>query len=288
MQLSAFHQDRANRLPEQTQRRVYGGAARAPRRRGGGGGGGIVKNFHWEGEPQRELDTATTTSFRILQLIIRSTAFTTSGVPPSSRTAYSYKYTAPTPTQHGDRTNRMRPGKSMMSLSFPILPEQPGLTVVFRLPLHLWLGMCIRDLGWGPRTRHLVLFQFKFVSLFLWGRNYAASRRIAGVYIYTHTGYLNGSKGKHIRPYSNFTAIYNQVEAQYKQQIGQDRHSKTISQSNNLRVFFLPLMQYGCATQRGTLYITTYVSLGGFLYLNHSIYLYGPRWGPHQTLSKNK
>ena len=72
MQLSAFHQDRANRLPEQTQRRVYGGAARAPRR--GGGGGGIVKNFHWEGEPQRELDTAatttTTTSIRILQLII--------------------------------------------------------------------------------------------------------------------------------------------------------------------------------------------------------------------------
>ena len=89
MQLLAFHQDRANRLPEQTQRRVYGGAARAPRR--GGGGGGIVKIFHWEGEPQRELDTATTTatttSLRILQLIIRSTAFTTSVIPPSSRTA---------------------------------------------------------------------------------------------------------------------------------------------------------------------------------------------------------
>ena len=58
MQLSAFHQDRANRLPEQTQRRVYGSTARAQRR-----GGGIVKIFHWEGEPQRELDTATTTSF---------------------------------------------------------------------------------------------------------------------------------------------------------------------------------------------------------------------------------
>ena len=86
MQLSAFHQDRADRLPEQTQRRVYGGAARAPRH-----GGGIVKIFHWEGEPQRELDTATTTatttSSRILQLIIRSTALTTSVAPPSSRTA---------------------------------------------------------------------------------------------------------------------------------------------------------------------------------------------------------
>ena len=62
--LSAFRQDRANRLPEQTQRRVYGGAARARRH------GGIVKIFHWEGEPQRELDTATTTSLRTLQLII--------------------------------------------------------------------------------------------------------------------------------------------------------------------------------------------------------------------------
>ena len=85
-QLSAFHQDRANRLPEQTQRRVYGGAARAPRH------GGIVKIFHWEGEPQRELDTATTTtttSLRTLQLIIRNTA-STSSAPPLSRTAYDY------------------------------------------------------------------------------------------------------------------------------------------------------------------------------------------------------
>ena len=64
-QLLAFHQDRANRLPEQTQRHVYGGAARARRH-----GGGIVKNFHWEGEPQRELDTATTMSLRTLHLII--------------------------------------------------------------------------------------------------------------------------------------------------------------------------------------------------------------------------
>ena len=88
MQLSAFHQDCADRLPEQTQRHVYGDAARAPRR---GGGGSIVKIFHWEGEPQRELNTATTTatttSSHILQLIIQSTALTTSVVPPSSRTA---------------------------------------------------------------------------------------------------------------------------------------------------------------------------------------------------------
>ena len=60
---------------------MYGGAARAWRH-----GGGIVKNFHWEGEPQRELDTATTTSLRTFQLIIRTTA-STSVAPPSSRTA---------------------------------------------------------------------------------------------------------------------------------------------------------------------------------------------------------
>ena len=114
-------------------------------------------------------------------------------------------------TQHGNRTNRIRPRKPVMSLSFPTLPKQPGLTTVFRLPLHLWLGMCIGDLSQGPRTRHLVLFQFKFVPLFLQGGNYAASRRTAGVY--THTGHLNGSKGRHIRPYGNLTVIYNQVEA---------------------------------------------------------------------------
>ena len=73
----AFRQDRANRLPEQTQRRVYGGAARARRH-----GGGIIKNFHWEGEPQREFDTATTTSLHTLQLIIQITASTYSGATP--------------------------------------------------------------------------------------------------------------------------------------------------------------------------------------------------------------
>ncbi len=42
----------------------------------------VVKIFHWEGEPQRELDTATTTSLRTLQLIIRITASTYSGATP--------------------------------------------------------------------------------------------------------------------------------------------------------------------------------------------------------------
>ena len=60
---------------------MYSGAARAPRH-----GGGIVKIFHWEGEPQREFDTATTTPLRTFQLIIRTTA-STSVAPPSSRTA---------------------------------------------------------------------------------------------------------------------------------------------------------------------------------------------------------
>ena len=65
----------------------------------------VVKIFYWEGEPQQELDTATTTtSLRILQLIIRSTAFTTSGVPPSSHTAYSYKYTTPIHSTAIERT----------------------------------------------------------------------------------------------------------------------------------------------------------------------------------------
>ena len=73
----AFRQDRANRLPEQTQRRMYGGVARARRH-----GGGIVKIFHWEGEPQQEFNTATTMSLYTLQLIIRITVSTYSGATP--------------------------------------------------------------------------------------------------------------------------------------------------------------------------------------------------------------
>ena len=136
MQLSAFHQDRADRLPEQTQRRVYGGAARAPRRCGGGSG--IVKIFHWEGEPQRELDTATTTatttSLCILQLIIRSTAFTTSGAPPpSSRTAYSYS------TRHLHGTAIERTVYARELCDEPLIPHSTRTAwtyrAVFRSPL---------------------------------------------------------------------------------------------------------------------------------------------------------
>ena len=106
-----------------------------------------------------------------------------------------------------------------MNLSFPTLPVQPGLTARYSVflytsihPAIFWycwqykyLGVgawctpttstelsaligCRRweigDLGWGRRTRHLDLFLH--VPLFLWGGNHAASRRPAGVYIYTH------------------------------------------------------------------------------------------------------
>src|SRR6266576_4823060 len=43
-----------------------------------------------------------------------------------------------------------------MSLSFPTLPDSLDARTAFRLPLHLW--PVIGDLGWGPRTRHLVLY----------------------------------------------------------------------------------------------------------------------------------
>ena len=56
---------------------MYSSTAQARRH-----GGGIVKIFHWEGEPQRELDTATTISLCTLQLIIQNTASTYSGATP--------------------------------------------------------------------------------------------------------------------------------------------------------------------------------------------------------------
>ena len=150
MQLSAFHWDRADRLPEQTQRRVYGGAARAPRR----GGGGIVKIFHWEGEPQRELDTATTTatttSLRILQLIIRSTAFTTSGAPPFLPYGVQLQYTAP--TRHGDRTNE--PYTPREVCDEPLIPHptrQPGLTARYSALLYTLIHLLLEVGNRGPR-----------------------------------------------------------------------------------------------------------------------------------------
>src|SRR5438477_12953316 len=48
-------------LPEQTQRRAYSSASSALRR-----GGGVVKNFRWEGEPQRKFENTTTTALRTL------------------------------------------------------------------------------------------------------------------------------------------------------------------------------------------------------------------------------
>ena len=51
-------------------------------------------------------------------------------------------------------------------------------------------------------------------------------------------------------------------------------------QSSNLRVFFLLLMQYRRATQRGTLCITTHVSLRGFLYLHYSSSLHKTKTRP--------
>ena len=69
-----------------------------------------------------------------------------------------------------------------MSLSFPTLPDGLDLPTWYFVFLYVenQLGAGnkdIKDLGWGPRTKHLVTF----VLLFLWGGNHAASRRTIGV-----------------------------------------------------------------------------------------------------------
>jgi len=93
-----------------------------------------------------------------------------------------------------------------MSLLFPTLPKQPGLTAWYSALLytsiHLYSSTIgsvgevartigcrrygIGDPGWGPGTKHLDLFLY--VLLFLWGGNHAASRRPVGVYTHTHIG----------------------------------------------------------------------------------------------------
>jgi hypothetical protein len=97
----AFHRGRANRLPEQTQRRVYSCAASALRR-----GGVAWRIFRWEGEPQRKAQK------RLLRLYVEATHVctsvyiriiaSTSGVTPSSHTAFNYS----TQHLHGTATER--------------------------------------------------------------------------------------------------------------------------------------------------------------------------------------
>ena len=57
----------------------------------------------------------------------------------------------------------------------------------------------IRGLGWGPKTKHLVL-----VLLFLWGGNYAASRRPAKVYTYIYKAIKGARAGKQQHQFYGF------------------------------------------------------------------------------------
>ena len=80
--------------------------------------------------------------------------------------------------------NRIRPRRSVISLSFPTLPEQPGLTARYSALLytliHLLLEVGNRGPGLGPQDKAPRFISH--VPLFLWGGNHAASRRTAGVY----------------------------------------------------------------------------------------------------------
>ena len=75
-----FHLDRVNRLPEQTQRRVYGCAAPTQRRGGGG-----VKIFHWGVSPSKSLNIA-------IMFIIYVQSFKLTSNYPSSVPHPSHKY----------------------------------------------------------------------------------------------------------------------------------------------------------------------------------------------------
>ena len=79
--LLMFYLDRVNRLPEQTQRRVYGCAAPAQRRGGGG-----VKIFRWGVSPSKSLNTATTSPTYTFGHLNRQAS--SSGVLPPSYEYY--------------------------------------------------------------------------------------------------------------------------------------------------------------------------------------------------------
>src|SRR6266702_7681818 len=85
--LLMFHLDRVNRLPKQTQRRIYGCAAPVQRRGGGG-----VKNFRWGVSPSKSLNTATTSPIYTFSHLNRQ-ASSSSILPPSYE--YYIHHTAP-------------------------------------------------------------------------------------------------------------------------------------------------------------------------------------------------
>ena len=117
----AFHWDRANRLLEQTQRRVYGSAARVLRRGGGG-----VKIFHWGVSPSKKFEHSYSTTPR-LSLHVRSFESTgnyPSGVPPPSYEYYIHR-TAPTYT----RTQAIR-ALSVAEAPYFNITWQPGYLVI--------------------------------------------------------------------------------------------------------------------------------------------------------------
>ena len=134
--LLAFHQDRANRLPEQTQRCVYSCAASALRC-----GGVAWRIFCWEGEPQQKAQKrplrpyvkATYVCTLVYTQIITSTSGAT--ILPVRHLTTSAQHL------HSNRTNRIRPRRSVMSLSFPILPNSLDIPMRYSVFLYIF--------GWG-------------------------------------------------------------------------------------------------------------------------------------------
>ena len=89
-----FHLDCVNRLPEQTQRRVYGCAAPAQRRGGGG-----VKIFRWGVSPSKSLNTATMSPIYTFGHLNRQ-AFIPPAYPlPPTNTTYTVQHSNYTHTQ---------------------------------------------------------------------------------------------------------------------------------------------------------------------------------------------
>ena len=91
--------------------------------------------FRREGEPQRKLQKWPLPYVRTSNLRLEITA-STSGVPPSSRTAYDYN----TRHLHDTAGRPNEPHTPRKVCDEPLIPHptrQPGLTAVFRPPLYL-------------------------------------------------------------------------------------------------------------------------------------------------------
>ena len=122
---------------------MYGSTARVLRRGGG------VKFFRWGVSPSKKAQGTAIYIFSYTSVYSNQRHLHLRR-PPFLPYGRQYNTTYSTYT-NGKRTNRIRPGRSIISLSFPTLPKQPGLTARYSALLYTLIHLLLEIGNRGPR-----------------------------------------------------------------------------------------------------------------------------------------